>query len=72
MGLGRSLEWATQLPASAAQLHPAAPDPLRVSCLRPEPSHRRPAEGEAPNDSVLAQVYGGADQTGRTESQTAR
>jgi len=69
-GWGRSLEWATSCP-------PPRHNFTRLPRIRSEsPAFdlNHPiavqAEGEAPNDSLLSQVYGGADQTGRSESQT--
>ena len=44
-GFGNSLEWATVLPAPAAQLHRAAPHPLRTARVRPA---LPPPDGEAP------------------------
>ena len=48
-GHGNSLEWATTLPAAAAQLRPDAADPLRAAGLRREvrPARRRPRPGPA-------------------------
>ena len=41
-GYGNSLEWATSLPAAAAQLHRAAPDPFRAPGVRAAlPAHGR-------------------------------
>ena len=69
-GWGRSLEWATSCP-------PPRHNFTRLPRIRSEsPAFdlHHPvavlAEGEAPDGNLLDQVYGAADQKGRTEAQT--
>ena len=48
-GYGNSLEWATSLPAAAAQLHRAAPDPFGAAGVRAAlPAHGRADAGRGP------------------------
>ena len=70
VGLGPLARVGDLLPAAAPQLHHAPADPLRVPAFDLHHPVAVLVEGEAPDGNLLDQVYGAADQKGRTEAQT--
>ena len=65
-GFGNSLEWATQLPAAAAQLRPDAPDPLRAAGVRPQVRPQVADLGRDLRQGDAREAEGG--DTGRSET----
>ena len=65
-GYGASLEWATVLPAAAAQLHLAAADPLGASGVRPAPPGGAPPRPTAPDTKVLDDLLGAPEPASET------